>query len=90
MCVRGPGTSTRAQSLVSKGTDTIPGKAAALYEDKETKTYNDQANFGHGWTCAEAWMCFYTQQAANNTYHGTYLIHTYIHTYKHTYNTQHT
>jgi hypothetical protein len=32
-----------SQRLVSKGTDTIPGKAAALYEDK--KTYSDQANF---------------------------------------------
>jgi hypothetical protein len=30
----------RSQRLVSEGTDTIPGKAAAL-----TKTYSDQANF---------------------------------------------
>ena len=34
-----------SQRLVSKGTDIIPGKAAALYEDKKTKTYSDQANF---------------------------------------------
>jgi hypothetical protein len=34
-----------SQRLVGKGTDTIPGKAAALYEDKKTKTYSDQANF---------------------------------------------
>ncbi len=36
-----------SQRLVSKGTDVIPGKAAfaALYEDKKTKTYSDQANF---------------------------------------------
>jgi hypothetical protein len=27
-----------SQRLVSKGTDVIPGKAAALYEDKKTKT----------------------------------------------------
>ncbi len=27
------------------GTDTIPGKAAALYEDKQTKTHGDQTNF---------------------------------------------
>jgi hypothetical protein len=31
-----------SQRLVS---DIIPGKAAALYEDKKTKTYSDQANF---------------------------------------------
>jgi hypothetical protein len=34
-----------SQRLVSKDTDIIPGKAAALYEDKKTKTYSDQANF---------------------------------------------
>jgi hypothetical protein len=34
-----------SQRLVGKGTDTIPGKAAALDEDKKTKTYSDQANF---------------------------------------------
>jgi hypothetical protein len=34
-----------SQRLVSKGTDIIPGKAAALYEDKKTTTYSDQANF---------------------------------------------
>ena len=34
-----------SQRLVSKGTDIIPGKAAALYEGKKTKTYSDQANF---------------------------------------------
>jgi hypothetical protein len=34
-----------SQRLVSKGTDTIPGKAAALYDGKKTKTYSDQANF---------------------------------------------
>ena len=33
------------QRLVNKGTDIIPRKAAALYEDKKTKTYSDQANF---------------------------------------------
>ncbi len=32
----GPG----SQCLVSKGTDTIPGKAAALYDSKKTKTYS--------------------------------------------------
>ncbi len=35
-----------SQRLVGEGTDTIPGKAAALYEDKKTKTYSDQANLG--------------------------------------------
>ncbi len=34
-----------SQRLVSKGTDTIPGKATALYNGKKTKTYSDQANF---------------------------------------------
>jgi hypothetical protein len=34
-----------SQRLVIKGTDTIPGKAAALYDGKKTKTYSDQANF---------------------------------------------
>ncbi len=34
-----------ARRLVSKGTDTIPGKAAALCDGKKTKTYSDQANF---------------------------------------------
>jgi hypothetical protein len=34
-----------AQRLVSKGADTIPGTAAALYDGKKTKTYSDQANF---------------------------------------------
>jgi hypothetical protein len=34
-----------SQRLVSKGTDTIPGKAAALDEGKKTKTYSDQASF---------------------------------------------
>ncbi len=34
-----------SQRLVGKGTDTIPGKAAALYEDKKTKTHSDHANF---------------------------------------------
>ena len=34
-----------SQRLVSKGTDTIPGKAAALYDGKKTKTYSAQANF---------------------------------------------
>ncbi len=33
-----------SQRLVSKGADTIPGKAAALYDGKKTKTYSDQAN----------------------------------------------
>jgi hypothetical protein len=37
----GPG----SQRLVSKGTDTIPGKAAALCDGKKTKTYSDQASF---------------------------------------------
>ena len=32
-----------SQRLVSKGTDTIPGKAAALYDGKKTKTYTDHA-----------------------------------------------
>ncbi len=41
ICIICPG----SQRLVSKGTDTVPGKAAALYEDKKTKTYSDQANF---------------------------------------------
>jgi hypothetical protein len=34
-----------SQHLVSKGTDTIPDKAAALYDGKKTKTHSDQANF---------------------------------------------
>ncbi len=34
-----------AQRLVSKGADTIPGKAASIYDGKKTKTYSDQANF---------------------------------------------
>jgi hypothetical protein len=33
------------QRLVGQGADTIPGKAAAIYDDKKTKTYSDQANF---------------------------------------------
>jgi hypothetical protein len=33
-----------SQRLVSKGADTIPSKAVAIY-DKKTKKYNDQANF---------------------------------------------
>ncbi len=33
-----------SQRLVSKGAHTIPGKAAALYDGKKTKTYFDQAN----------------------------------------------
>ncbi len=33
-----------SQRLVSKGTDTIPGKAAALYDGKKTKTYSDQTD----------------------------------------------
>jgi hypothetical protein len=31
--------------LVSKGADTIPGKAAAIYDGKKAKTYSGQANF---------------------------------------------
>jgi hypothetical protein len=34
-----------SQRLVIKGTDTIPGKAAAIYDGKKAKTYSDQANF---------------------------------------------
>ncbi len=34
-----------SERLVSKGTDTIPGKAAALGDGKKTKTYSNQANF---------------------------------------------
>ncbi len=34
-----------SQRLVSKGADTIPGKAAAIYDGKKSKTYSDQANF---------------------------------------------
>ncbi len=34
-----------SQRLVSKGIDTITGKAAALHDGKKTKTYSDQANF---------------------------------------------
>jgi hypothetical protein len=34
-----------SQRLVSKGADTIPGKAAAIYDGKKTKTFSDQANF---------------------------------------------
>ncbi len=37
-----------SQRLVSKGTDTIPVKAAGLYEGKKTKTYSDQANVETG------------------------------------------
>ncbi len=32
-----------SQRLVSKGSDSIPGKAAALYDGKKTKTYSDHA-----------------------------------------------
>jgi hypothetical protein len=43
---RAPGDQRRGDIKVcASGTDTIPGKAAALYEDKKTKTYSDQANF---------------------------------------------
>jgi hypothetical protein len=34
-----------SQRLVRKGAETIPGKAAAIYDGKKTKTYSDQANF---------------------------------------------
>jgi hypothetical protein len=34
-----------SQRLVSNGTDTIPGRAAAIYDDKKKKTNSDQANF---------------------------------------------
>jgi hypothetical protein len=34
-----------SQRLVNKGADTIPGKAAAIYDGKKTKTHSDQANF---------------------------------------------
>jgi hypothetical protein len=34
-----------SQHLVSKGADTIPGKAAALYDGNKSKTYSDQGNF---------------------------------------------
>jgi hypothetical protein len=34
-----------SQRLVSKGTDTISGKAAAIYDGKKTKTHSHQANF---------------------------------------------
>ncbi len=35
----------RCLCCICKGTDTIPGKTAALYDGKKTKTYSDQANF---------------------------------------------